>query len=113
MKERGMLAALARVAGRAGAEVMEKALQLYYALQAESTPGAAKRIILGALVYLMLPADLIPDWLPAAGFTDDLSVLTGALLTVNRYVTDDMVRRAAETRRRWFGASVEAPRDAA
>jgi uncharacterized membrane protein YkvA (DUF1232 family) len=95
---------LGRIATAAGADVVEKALQLFYALRSPGTPTSARRVILGALAYLLLPADMVPDWLPVIGFTEDLGILTAALVAVNRHVTDDMVLRARATRQRWFGA---------
>ena len=29
----------------------------------------------GALIYLISPLDLIPDWVPMAGFVDDAAIL--------------------------------------
>ncbi|MCO6465219.1 MAG: DUF1232 domain-containing protein [Bradyrhizobiaceae bacterium] len=39
----------------------------------------AKSVILGALVYFLLPTDAVPDILPIVGFVDD-SVVIGAVI---------------------------------
>ena len=35
--------------------------------------------MLAALTYVLMPADLIPDFLPVAGLSDDLAALTALL----------------------------------
>ncbi|MEX0885915.1 MAG: YkvA family protein [Phycisphaeraceae bacterium] len=83
---------LTKHARRAGVAVVEKALQLFYALQAPRTPTWAKTTIIGALAYFIWPVDAIPDFIPVAGYTDDLTALIMALGTVAMYVTDDVKR---------------------
>ena len=95
---------LKRFALKAGKEVIEKALWLYYAAQQPGTPAWAKTAIYGALAYFVLPVDAIPDALPGVGFTDDLGMLAAALGTVAVYVTDEVKRQAADRMREWFGA---------
>jgi uncharacterized membrane protein YkvA (DUF1232 family) len=73
----GFRAKIARVALRAGAGLVEKALLLYYVMRDQATPLWAKTAIAGALGYFILPVDLIPDFIPVAGFTDDLGALVG------------------------------------
>ena len=40
------------------------------------TPWQAKLVLGAALVYLVSPFDLIPDWLLGLGIVDDLGVVT-------------------------------------
>jgi len=89
---------------KAGKEVIEKALWLYYAAQQPNTPVWAKTVIYGALAYFVLPVDAVPDAIPVAGFTDDLGALAAALGTVSMYVTDQVKTMAAEKMGEWFGA---------
>jgi uncharacterized membrane protein YkvA (DUF1232 family) len=93
----------ARVAGR---EVVEKALLLYLVLRDEKTPRWARTTVIGALGYFIAPIDAIPDFVPGAGFTDDLGVLALALAAVATSITPQMRRIARRTVARWFG---EAP----
>jgi uncharacterized membrane protein YkvA (DUF1232 family) len=51
----------------------------YYCIADSRTPAQIKAAILVPLVYFVLPADAIPDIIPAAGFTDDLAVWVAAL----------------------------------
>lgn len=90
----------ARVAGR---EVVERALLLYLVLRDEKTPRWARTTVIGALGYFIAPIDAIPDFVPGAGFTDDLGVLALALTAVAASITPQMRRIARRTTARWFG----------
>ncbi len=87
----------------AGKQLIHKALLLHYAAQNPRTPKWAKTAIYGALVYLLSPLDLIPDLLPAVGYTDDLWVLAAAVATVTLYINDDVQEQAARRLQAWFG----------
>lgn len=86
----------------AGRELVEIALQLYYALQSPATPVWAKAVIVGALGYFISPIDAIPDIIPVIGYTDDLGVLIAAIGTVATYITDDIKAKAAAQVGKWF-----------
>jgi uncharacterized membrane protein YkvA (DUF1232 family) len=88
---------------KAGREVVEKALWLFYAAQAPGTPKWAKTAIYGALAYFIFPLDAIPDFAPLVGYTDDLGVLVAALGTVASYITDDVKQQASQRLAAWFG----------
>ncbi|MES1943173.1 hypothetical protein PC39_03582 [Salinisphaera sp. PC39] len=94
---------LARQAGRAGREVVERALQLHYAAQRPDTPAWARRTAYGALAYFILPTDAVPDFLAGVGYTDDLAALTAAIATLSAYIDDGVRARARERARAWFG----------
>jgi uncharacterized membrane protein YkvA (DUF1232 family) len=72
------------------------ALALYYAAFDEKTPKWARRIAVGALVYFIMPLDLIPDYLIIPGYTDDASVLALAIASLKRYVTDSHRQQAQD-----------------
>ena len=40
---------------------------------------APKLVILGVLAYVVLPTDLVPDFIPGLGYADDLAVLLAGL----------------------------------
>lgn len=84
------------LAAQVGAKVLYPALQLYYVLQSNNVPVKTKTLIIGALGYLILPADLVPDFIPALGFTDDLTALLLALRAVNKHLTPEINARAKE-----------------
>lgn len=102
---------LGRLAATAGARTVYTALLLYYAYEREDTPGWAKRTVLGALGYLLFPLDAVPDLTPLLGYTDDLGVLSAALVTVGAYVNDDVRSRARARLSGWFPRWREAELD--
>lgn len=91
-----------RVARKAGVKVIYIALLLYYVMRNPATPSADKKKILGALGYFILPLDLIPDFLPVAGFTDDLAALSWALYSVARNVTPEVRIMARQKLGEWI-----------
>jgi uncharacterized membrane protein YkvA (DUF1232 family) len=88
---------VAQAARGAGRHVLEKVLWLYYALEAPGTPVWAKTTIVSALAYFVLPADALPDNLPAVGYTDDAGVLAAAVAVVALHI-DAEVRRKAQAK---------------
>lgn len=68
-----------RYAKKAGRDVIETALTLYYCAKDSDTPRWAKTAILSALGYFVFPIDAIPDVLVGVGYSDDISVLMAAL----------------------------------
>jgi curved DNA-binding protein CbpA len=46
-------------------------------------PPASVAMIGGGLLYFILPADLIPDFIPVIGYLDDLAVLTTIMNSLN------------------------------
>jgi uncharacterized membrane protein YkvA (DUF1232 family) len=90
----------AKVAGKG---VLEPALKMYYAAMDSDTPAWAKRTILGALGYFILPLDVIPDLLPGVGFTDDIGVLIAAAAAVAAHIKAEHLEQAKATLRQWFG----------
>ncbi|MGB0564183.1 MAG: YkvA family protein [Spirulinaceae cyanobacterium] len=99
---------LGRFARVAGKQVVEKALILYYAAQAPETPAWAKTTIYGALAYFILPTDLIPDFVPIAGYGDDLATLAAAVAAVATAITPEIKTQARQKLSDWFGDSATA-----
>ncbi len=89
-------------AKKAGREVIDNALCLYYAAKRPDTPKWAKTVIFGALAYFISPIDAIPDLTPIMGFSDDLGALAAALAMVSMYVDDNVEKQAAEKLAAWF-----------
>lgn len=88
---------------QAGKTVVEEALVLFYAAEHPNTPKAHKMLIYGALAYLILPADAIPDILPAVGFSDDLGALAVAAASVVSNINLEVKEAAKEKIKEWFG----------
>lgn len=83
------------------------ALLMYYAFRRSDTPAWAKRIVMGALVYLLSPFDAIPDLAPVLGYTDDLGVLTYGLVMIAAYIDRDVRAAARQTLTAWTGTPDE------
>jgi uncharacterized membrane protein YkvA (DUF1232 family) len=64
----------------------EDLLAAYYCAFDRDTPLPVKASLIGALAYFVLPADAIPDMLPALGFTDDAAVLATAIKLVASHI---------------------------
>ena len=92
-----------RFARVAGIKATYAALLLYYVLKSPSTGGKERAKILGALGYFILPIDLIPDFIPVAGFTDDLAALTWGVYCVIKSITPEVKASAAAKLHEWFG----------
>ena len=94
---------LKRYAATAGKDVVEVALKLYYAMKDPDTPATAKAIIVGALVYFIVPIDAVADFLPG-GYVDDWGALMGAFWTVSKHVKDEHITKAKAKLIEWFPA---------
>ncbi|MBL0388248.1 DUF1232 domain-containing protein [Tumebacillus sp. ITR2] len=100
-----------KVAKKVGAKGIYAALLLYFAMLSPNTPMKAKAVIAGALGYFIFPIDLIPDIIPAVGYTDDFGALMSALALVAMYIDADCKSKAREKLRNWFGNDIDAELD--
>ena len=88
---------------KAGIKVTYAALLLYYVLKNPATSSKDRAKIIGALGYFILPIDLIPDFIPIAGYTDDLAALTWGIYCVIKSITPEVKANAAAKLHEWFG----------
>jgi uncharacterized membrane protein YkvA (DUF1232 family) len=58
---------------------VEDALTAHYCAFDRNTPLYVKLALVGAVVYFLVPDDLIPDSIPVLGVADDAAVLAGAM----------------------------------
>ena len=58
----------------------------YYCALDSQTPARVKGVLLAALGYFVMPADLAPDILVGFGFTDDAAVLAMAISVVGAHI---------------------------
>ena len=93
---------LRRLLRKAGRGVARPALEVLELLMDPATPPKARLTLLAALTYLVMPADLVPDFLPIAGFSDDLVALTAVIGLWRHHLTDDIRLRAQRKLDRWF-----------
>ena len=68
----------------------------YYCALDPATPMRVRGMLLAALAYFILPADLIPDMILGLGFADDAALLTAVVGMVAAHITP--THRAAAAR---------------
>ena len=93
---------LTSVARWAGAKVVYAVLLLYYVLRNPKVSTADKSKIYGALGYFILPTDLIMDFVPLAGYTDDMAAIMWAIHTVANNITPEIKAQAKGKLSEWF-----------
>ncbi len=100
--EGGFWRKLKRFAVQIGSKPVYAVLLLYYAYKRKDTPLWAKRVILGSLGYFVTIIDVIPDFTPFLGYTDDFGILLVGLSTIAVYVNDEVRGNAREKLEQWF-----------
>jgi uncharacterized membrane protein YkvA (DUF1232 family) len=74
---------------------LEDVLTAHYCAFDRQTPLYVKVILVGAIVYFVVPDDLIPDAIPVIGYADDAAVLGAAFKLVSSHIKPEH-RRAAQ-----------------
>ncbi|MBR4885775.1 MAG: DUF1232 domain-containing protein [Muribaculaceae bacterium] len=92
-----------KVAKRAGSKSLYPAFVLYNAYKSKEVSVKDKAIIIGALGYFILPNDLISDFLPIIGFTDDFAVLTLAIRSLRKSITTEIKEAARQSLNKLLG----------
>jgi Uncharacterized conserved protein len=87
-----VLSALSRSAGKI--PFADDVVAMWYCAMDPSTPPKVKAAIVGALAYLVLPMDTIPDVVVGLGFTDDITVITAVLAIVTSHIKQEHRDRA-------------------
>ena len=64
----------------------EDAVAAYYCAVDRATPLSVKAILMGALAYFIMPADVIPDFIAGLGYTDDAAVLFAAIKAIRDHL---------------------------
>ena len=77
---------------QAKAKQAQAAIRVYrLAFDDPRTPRRGKFYIGLALVYLVSPLDLIPDWIPVIGWLDDLVVVPMLLALARRTIPENVL----------------------
>jgi len=82
------------LAGKTGTNMLFYALILYFLMTNREIPMRTRLIFMAALGYFILPTDIISDFLPGIGFTDDLSFIIYALTQGTDHITPEIKAKA-------------------
>ena len=93
---------LKKILLRAGRVIAQPALEGFELIIDNSTPPQVRISIMGALTYLIVPIDLIPDFIPASGFSVDLVALTAVISLWQHHITPEIKFRAKSKLDKWF-----------
>lgn len=73
---------------------VDQAIAAYYAAVDPSTPRAARLVLMAALAYFVMPADVVPDIVAVFGFSDDAAVLLMAMNALGPHIKKTHLERA-------------------
>ena len=105
--ETDLFAKLSKVGLKVGVEILFYVLLLFYLLSDKSVSVKNKLIIMAALGYFILPTDLIADFIPVLGFSDDAAFLSYALTSVSSAITPEVKLKAKEKISNLFNEGID------
>lgn len=72
-------------------------LRLFWALfKNKRTPRISKILIVITAIYLISPIDIIPDYIPFAGWIDDIIIVPILLYIATLFIPKDLVREVKQ-----------------
>jgi len=78
---------------------MLRLIRAYYRREYRNIPMQNLVMTVGAIIYVLNPFDLIPDWIVGLGFADDAVVLAFAVRQTRRTLDDFMTWETASRER--------------
>ncbi|WP_174616071.1 YkvA family protein [Virgibacillus ihumii] len=105
--ENKYVAKLFKYAKKMGVKISYYSLLLFYGFKSPNTPKSTKVTIAGALGYLVLPIDVVPDFIPLIGFADDTMVMIYALYKIKAYIDESIKQQAHERMKKIFGENYD------
>ncbi len=93
---------LRKVLIKAGRAIAKPALEAFEMLLDPLTPTQARISLIAALTYFIMPIDLVPDFVPMAGFSDDLVALTAVISLWSNHITPEIRNRAQNKLDKWL-----------
>jgi uncharacterized membrane protein YkvA (DUF1232 family) len=69
-------------------QAMLRLIRAYYRGEYRDVKIANLILIIAAIIYLLDPWDLIPDWIPGLGFVDDATILAFAVQKTRQALDD-------------------------
>jgi len=92
--EQKLFKKLKSVSGTLSANMLYYILVLFYLVADKNIPFKTRMIFMAALGYLILPTDLVSDFIPGLGFTDDAAFITFAATQAVNYITPETGAKA-------------------
>jgi uncharacterized membrane protein YkvA (DUF1232 family) len=71
-------------------QAMLRLIRAYYRGHYRNVSAANFALIVGAIIYVLDPWDLVPDWIPGLGFLDDATILAFAVQRTRETLEDFM-----------------------
>lgn len=109
--ESGLFDKIRNTIKSAGLKLIYEALLLYYVTENPNCPMKVKAAIFAALGYFISPIDIIPDFTPFAGYSDDAGAIALALCLAQIYIDAEVKRKARNKIASIFGENVAANLD--
>ena len=94
-----------KASGSLGSHLLYYVLMLYFLIADKTIPIKVRLAFVAALGYFILPADLITDFLPVIGYTDDMALLTFVIGNATNYITPEIKEKAKTMRAAIIGDS--------
>ena len=69
-------------------QAMLRLIRAYYRGEYRAISMTNLVMIIGAIIYVLNPWDLIPDWIPTLGFLDDATILAFAVQKTREALDD-------------------------
>jgi uncharacterized membrane protein YkvA (DUF1232 family) len=82
---------------------LEDLLTAHYCAFDRRTPLYVKAMLIGAMVYFVVPDDLIPDYIAVIGYADDAAVVAAAFKVVSSHIKPEHREAARRTLQRLRG----------
>lgn len=105
--EQGIMDVAKRYVKSVGANVLYNIYQLYYLSQTDDCPTNLKYKILLCLGYFIAPLDLIPDFIPVVGLSDDIAVILKMYLEAQKYISPEIKKKAKQRVIGLLGKNIE------
>ena len=77
------------------------AIMLFKLFRDRDTPKISKALIILALIYILMPFDILPDFIPFAGFVDEAIIIPLLIFVATYFIPKDIkdrYRKKAKTK---------------
>lgn len=93
-----------KLSGSLGYNLLYYILLLYFLIADKTVPVKVRLAFVAALGYFILPTDIITDFLPVIGYTDDMALLTFVIGNATNYISPEIKEKAEALREAMIGS---------